>query len=86
MHFAWTVSESYYPNIPHNLFGHKEWWRPVSLPILDKSKNFYLFLSNPISSELKENLKHQSREYEILVENGYIGTGAVWVYKVPSVN
>ena len=86
VHFAWTVSESYYPNIPHNLFGHKEWWGPVSLPILDKSKNFYLFLSNPISIELKENLKHQSREYEILVENGYIGTGAVWVYKVPSVN
>lgn len=84
VHFAWTVSESYYPNIPHNLFGHKEWWGPVSLPILDKSKNFYLFLSNPISIELKENLKHQSREYEILVENGYIGTGAVWVYKISS--
>ena len=86
VHFAWTVSESYYPNIPHNLFGHKEWWGPVSLPILDKSKNFYLFLSNPISDELKEYLKHQAREYEILVENGYIGTGAVYVYKVPSVN
>lgn len=84
VHFAWTVSESYYPNIPHNLFGHKERWGPEKLPILDKSKNFYLFLSNPISNELKENLKHQSREYEILVENGYIGTGAVWVYKVSS--
>lgn len=84
VHFAWTVSESYYPNIPHNLFGHKEWWGPVNLPILDKSKNFYLFLSNPISEELKENLKHQGREYKILVENGYIGTGAVWVYKISS--
>ena len=82
VHFAWTVATAYYPNVPHNLFGHDEWWGPHDLSGLDSDVQYWLFLSNPISETVKEDLNNQGKYADIVVENGYIGTGNVWVYKV----
>lgn len=86
VHFAWTVSESYFPKIPHQLFGHEEWWGPIELPHLDEQTTYYLFLSQPITQSIQNNLKLQNRSADLIVDNGYIGTGAVWVYYVPASN
>lgn len=82
VHFAWTVEYSYYPDTPNNLFGHEEWWGPVELPELDSETQYWLFLAAPISDNVSENLDNQDKQAELIVDNGYIGTGNVWIYKV----
>lgn len=75
-HLSWTVSLVYYPNTPRRLFGGEE------LPEFSFDVNNWLYLGEPISDGLLENLKRQNCHAELVVENGYIGTGDVWVYKV----
>ena len=82
VHFAWTVSEVYYPDIPHNLFGHVEWWGPEDLSDLDSKTQYWLFMSAPITDSIIANLSEQGKAAELIVDDGYIGTGNVWVYKV----
>lgn len=85
VHFAWTICESYYPNIKHDLFGHPEWggWgQPERLKNLDTKRQYWLFLSSPISNQIKEDLASQNLTSSLLVDNGYIGTGNVWVYNI----
>lgn len=84
-HFAWTICESYYPNINHDLFGHPEWgnWGlPERLTNLDRQRQYWLFLSSPITKQIVEDLKVQNLSAQLIVNNGFIGTGDVWVYKV----
>ena len=80
VHLAWTVEKVYYPNTPNNLFGHAEWWGPLEIPELDPNVDYWLFLSNPISDDIVSNLNGQGYNAEIVVDNGFIGTGNVWIY------
>lgn len=82
VHFAWTVADAYYPKIAHNLFGHSEWWGSADLSELDSNVQYWLFLSKPITDDISQCLNEQSKTTELIVDNGYIGTGNVWVYKV----
>ncbi|SFS83097.1 Dolichyl-phosphate-mannose-protein mannosyltransferase [Succinivibrio dextrinosolvens] len=84
-HFAWTICESYFPNIKHDLFGHLElgnWGLPERLTNLDTKQQYWLFLSSPISNQIEEDLKAQNLSTRLAIENGFIGTGNVWVYEV----
>ena len=84
-HFAWTICKSYYPNVKHDLFGHPEWgnWGlPERLTNLDTQQHYWLFLSSPISNQIKEDLKSQNLSTRLTVDTGFIGTGNVWVYEV----
>lgn len=78
-HFNWTVSQVYYPNTPRRLcrFSSGE-----EFPEFDLSMGNWLFLSKPASEDIMKGLGNQGCDVEIVVENGYIGTGCVWVYKV----
>ena len=82
VHFAWTVEESYYPNTPRNLFGHAEWWGPAELPVLDNSYDYWLFLQEPISDAIILNLSNQGRHANLIVDNGYMGVGNMWIYQI----
>ena len=79
-HFEWTVATSYYPNTPHNIFGAG--WGLKALPELDSETQYWLFLSQPVSEDITLNLENQAKKAELVIDNGYIGTGDVWVYKV----
>lgn len=79
-HFEWTVATSYYPNTPHNIFGVG--WGLKELPELDSETQYWLFLSQPVSKDITINLENQAKKTELVIDNGYIGTGDVWVYKV----
>ena len=82
IHLAWTVASVYYPKTPHDLFGYAEWWGPIELPEFDTSVDYWLFLSSPISDHILDNLHNQNCDAKLVVENGFIGTGSVWIYKV----
>lgn len=82
VHFAWTVSSVYYPDTPNSLFGHVEWWGPEDLSDLDSKTQYWLFMSAPITDSIIANLSEQGKAAELIVDDGYIGTGNVWVYKV----
>lgn len=83
VHFAWTVSQVYYPNNERSVFGPSRLWGcPVELPQLSKEIDYWLFLGSPISNSIIENLANQQMKAELIVDKGYIGTGDVWVYKV----
>lgn len=86
VHFAWTISEVYYPDTPRDLFGHLEYWGTEKLPELDLSIENWLFLSAPISDKIKTDLINQSVSAELVVDCGYIGTGNVWIYKIVKVD
>lgn len=82
---AWTVAEAYYPEVPHNLFGHAEWWGPADLSDLDTETKYWLFLSQPIYESITANLNEQGKSAEMIVDNGYIWAGNIWIYKVVNV-
>lgn len=82
VHFAWTVATVYYPNTPHDLFGHAEWWGPLKITNLNPNTDYWLFLGTPISEEVTEDLNSQNYQAELVVDQGFIGTGDVWVYRV----
>lgn len=83
LHFAWTVEEVYYPDVGNSLFGQPEWWGTLELPELTSDVEYWLFLSAPISEDIQDNLRAQDRSADMIVENGYIGTGNVWIYRIP---
>ena len=72
----------YYPDTPNSLFGHVEWWGPEDLSDLDSKTQYWLFMSAPITDSIIANLSEQGKAAELIVDDGYIGTGNVWVYKV----
>ncbi len=82
VHFAWTVEKVYYPNTPNCLFGQEKWWGPAELPKLDSEREYWLFLSKPISDEITQNLNAQKCSAKLVVNNGYIGVGNVWIYRI----
>jgi len=85
LHLAWTLCESYYPNIKYDLFGHPEmgdWGMPERLTNLDSKQQYWLFLSSPISIQIKEDLKAQDLSTRLIVNCGFIGYGDVWIYEV----
>lgn len=75
-HFNWTVSQVYYPDTGRRLFSGME------LPEFNHDLNNWLFLSQPISDGIIESLKEENYTAKTIVENGYIGTGSVWIYKL----
>lgn len=86
VHFAWTVKYAYYPETPGTLFGHPEWeWGIDEIPKLDSGIDYWLFLGESISEDIFNNLSSQSRTVIPVVEQGYIGTGDVWIYRIVDV-
>lgn len=79
-HFEWTVASSYYPETPHAIFGVS--WGAKELPELDGDMQYWLFIAEPVSEDILTNLEKQGKTVEVVSENGYIGTGDVWIYKV----
>ena len=82
LHFVWTVGECYYPNTPHSLFGQPNLWGPAELPVLDDSYEYWLFLQEPISDAIIQNLSNQGRRANIIVDQGCMGVGNMWIYQV----
>lgn len=76
LHLHWTVSQVYYPNTSH------EYFIGTSLPQFCFDMENWLFLSTPITDEMINTLELQNCKADLFVENGFIGTGDVWIYKV----
>ena len=82
VHFDWTLADVYYPGTPHALFGQAGWWGTVELPWLGGGyTEYWLFLGEPISEQLTVRLETMGYEPELVVDNGVIGLGSMWVYK-----
>lgn len=75
-HFNWTVSQVYYPDTPHRLCSNTEF------PEFDSNIDNWLFLSQPISDDAIKSLESQKYVVKAVIENGFIGTGNVWIYKI----
>ena len=54
----------------------------IILHNLDTQEHYWLFLSSPISNQIKEDLKSQNLSTRLTVDTGFIGTGNVCVYEV----
>lgn len=64
------------------MFGHAELYGSDKLPALDDNIEYWLFLGEPIDTDIIIQLEDMDYEPELIVDNGYIGTGVVWIYKV----
>ncbi len=78
----WTIADVYYPSTKHGMFGRSEWIGPAELPLLDDSYTNWLFLSESISDDICDNLLAQGKKAELVVNNGFIGTSNVYIYRV----
>ena len=81
-HFAWTVEHAYYPDTPNVFLGESFLDGEAALPELNADTQNWLFLSAPVTEEVTAALGSQQMTAEPVVENGYIGTGNVWIYRV----
>ncbi len=84
VHFDWTVADVYFTDRSHGLFGQAQWWGPAEIPELDDNIQYWLFLGEPISKEITDHLEDLGYGAELIVDNGFIGTGSVWIYKAIS--
>lgn len=85
LQFNGSVADVYYPETPHGLLGYTERGgtsEKEAFLDLDKGTDYWLFLENPISVEVSENLDDQNLTAQLVVDMGFIGTGNVWIYKI----
>ena len=84
-HFVAWNEKVFYPNTLSTadcLFGDDPYCNTKELPELDKSVNNWLFLTEPISDEIQDNLEGQGLCAKLVLEDGYLGEGNLWIYRL----
>lgn len=71
----WVVLNYYFPGTVHRKL------EPDQLA-LEKDKDYWLYLSGCLSEDMEGRLREQGYTYQIVMEEGNIGTYPVWVYKL----
>lgn len=71
-----NIAQVYYPMAKCVLININD------IPDIDISYDNWLFLSEPIEDETKDKIYEQNLTIKTISENGFIGTGAVWIYKL----
>lgn len=64
------------------LFGDDTWATIKELPEADKSMNNWLFLNEPISEEISDNLEGQGLCAKFVMADAYLGDGNFWIYRL----
>lgn len=84
-YFSWTIEGAYYPGTKNILVGQTHMWGVADLSNLDPNTQYWLFLTKPISKDYIDSLTEQKMVANLVVNQGYIGTRDMWIYKVVNV-
>lgn len=71
----WTISDYYYPGVPHQLIS------PEELPALATGKEYWIILETPLPESISSRLSSQEYAWEELVSDGILGTSTVFIYR-----
>ena len=81
-HFPHLERVFYLDTVSSTMFGEDSWSKIKELPEVDKSINNWLFLNEPISEEILDNIEGQGLCAKLVMANGYLGDGNFWIYKL----
>ena len=73
-HVNWTIAKCYYPGAKCQLL------RENQVPKLETNSDYWMFLSGEINDQYIDGLRSQGYSYEIIVDDGVLGTYKVIVY------
>lgn len=73
-HINWTIAKCYYPEAKCQLL------RENQVPKLETNSDYWMFLSGEMNDQYTDGLRSQGYSYEIIVDNGVLGTHRVTVY------
>ena len=73
-HVNWTIAKCYYPGAKCQLL------RENQVPKLETNSDYWMFLSGEMNDQYIDGLRSQGYSYEIIVDDGVLGTYKVIVY------
>ena len=77
-HIAWTISKLYYQE---NEVEFLDWDNFITI---EPNKDYWFILEEELDNVTGEKISKANADYDLIVEDGVLGTMNVWIYKVNS--